>query len=401
MNTLLLKTLMTVAMSSTGLGDAFGAGPLSSSSVTVMEANPQETDVAQDEPVLAPQSEAPTFLDDLDASVDEQSNEPVNSAPVANPVLEETVSKKPKLVVMDLVAQDVDPAVNNAIAQAVSAQAIKSHPGEVVTSEQIRLTLDASAARLLLGCDDAGCLADVAAQVEGDVILGGSVNRVGNDLIMVILLVDARTGKGIASEERKVPAYEDLYYYAARQMVSLVLTGHSVDSTVPVRIEASEPAATIMVDGRDVGLTPQTIQLDPGEHEIIVLADGFIAWKNKIQVIESHPQTIEAVLVSDGVRLWPLAAAMAGMSAVSAIGGGLAGAVALELYNGSIGILPEAADESFAYAEPTTTAELSRKRANVQTAALITEGLLLFAAVSGGLAAATFAADMIGSNAAE
>jgi len=148
------------------------------------------------------------------------------------------------------------------------------------------------------------------------------------------------------------------------------------------------------VDGRDVGVSPITVSLDPGQHEVLVLAGGYTPWKTVIELEEGNPQSINAVLLSEGFSLWPVALVWGGLSALSMMAASVSALVTMELYDGSLGILPDARTSSYQRVSPSDTAQLSGKRSQVQYAAWVTDGLFGIAIVSSMLSATFFAAEV-------
>ena len=65
---------------------------------------------------------------------------------------------------------------------------------------------------------------------------------------------------------------------------------------VDVSVNSTPDGARIVVDGMDVGDTPASFRLKPGEHELQIEKEGFAAWKSKITATPGTPQSIEAKL---------------------------------------------------------------------------------------------------------
>ena len=65
---------------------------------------------------------------------------------------------------------------------------------------------------------------------------------------------------------------------------------------VDVSVNSTPDGARIMVDGMDVGDTPASFRLKPGEHEMQIEKEGFAAWKSKITATPGTPQSVEAKL---------------------------------------------------------------------------------------------------------
>lgn len=281
--------------------------------------------------------------------------------------------EQPRLLVMDIVDQGAGPEITSSISEATGAQAIASYAGEVVTTSQIKVALDAAALQAMSGCMTEKCMADIAETVEADRVLGGSVNKVGDDFLITLMLVDPKTGDRIEQRQRKVPDDKDLYFYATKQLTSLLLTGRAVDPLVPVAITASQPGAVLMVDGKVVGEVPQTLRLDPGDHEIRVEKDGFVNWRTTAKVEDATPLSLHADLTATRFPIWPFALSTGVVSAIAYAGAGYFWLGAQDAYDGSVtGLLTGSNEDSYTGKPPTQadSAFLAEKRQQVQTRAL-------------------------------
>jgi len=342
--------------------------------------------------VLTDPAEAPAptleVLDDFEAAI-----LGAPAAVVEQPVVVEqpkpaaAPSTGPKLLVLDLADVGAGAESTSSISAAVSSQAIKSYPGTVVTSQQLALALDASAIQQLMGCAAEQCMTDIARQVEAERVLGGSVAKVGDDVVITLLVVEVKTGARVASEQRKVPLYQEMTFYAAKELTAKVLTGRATSDLVPVRVIASESDAMVIVDGAERGLAPQVLSLDPGQHEVRVERDGYVSWRTMVTIEEGAPVLVDAQLVAESFPLWPVALAVAGMSALTATGGMAAGLVALELYDGRVTRTPEGRARSYKNGSPVDSLTLAERKVQVQGWQLaanvlwVTAGVLLVSAV--------------------
>jgi hypothetical protein len=293
-------------------------------------------------------SDAPALLTDPAASPPPELYKPLDldgapppvtttTTPPAKPVESKLPPKaKPRLLVMDIVDQGVGEDIASSISEATGAQAIASYAGEVVTTAQIKVALDASALQALSGCMTEKCMADIAETVEADRVLGGSVNKVGDDFLITLILVDPKTGDRIEQRQRKVPGNADMYFYATKQLTSLLLTGRSVDPLVPVAISASQPGAVITLDGKVVGEAPQTLKLDPGDHEIRMELDGFVSWRTTAKVEDATPLAVHANLIATRFPIWPFALTTGVVSAIALGGATYFWLGAVDAYDGSV-----------------------------------------------------------------
>jgi hypothetical protein len=303
---------------------------------------------------------------------------------------------KPRLLVLDIVDKGAGAEITSAINQAVQGQAVQSHFGETVTATQIKIALDAAANQAMTGCESEACMTDIGKTVEASVILGGSVAKVGADFLITLTAVNARDGSRLGQQQRKVPGNRELYYYAARQLTSLVLTGRAVDPRVPVQIAVSGgEEATIIVDGEEAGTAAQvTVQLDPGSHEIRVRQAGMAEWKTIVTVEEATPLQVTADLVSTRLQLWPVALATGAGAVVVGLTAAGFGIAAQDDFDGSYGIFNQPAN-SYSKKEPIDSQELFTLQQNVERNALTANVLYGTAGVLAVATAALFAADLI------
>lgn len=65
----------------------------------------------------------------------------------------------------------------------------------------------------------------------------------------------------------------------------------------PVTIESKPAGARVTLDGRDVGTTPLTTELDAGSYALNLTAAGFRPWESTIQVQANKPQKIGPVVL--------------------------------------------------------------------------------------------------------
>jgi hypothetical protein len=307
---------------------------------------------------------------------------------------------KPRLLVMDLVDKGAGAEVANAVNQAIQGQAVQSHLGETVTSTQIKIALDAAANQAMVGCESEACMTDIGKTVEASIILGGSIAKVGDDFLITLLTVNPRDGSRLQQAQRKVPSNRELYYYAARQLTSLVLTGRAVDPRVPVVIKVAEGDgdATFIVDGKEIATgATTTVQLDPGSHEVRVRKSGKAEWKTLLSVEEATPQQVTANLVDDRIELWPVAIATGGATVVAgalALGFGLA---AQDTFDGTIDLplYDRVPASSYSKKEPINSQELFSLQQEVERNALAANILYVSAGVLAVATAGLITTDLV------
>ncbi len=356
---------------------------------------------AQVPPAQVPPAQVPP------AQVPPAAQSPTASQPVAPaPAMTETPAltpQKPRLLVIDLVDKGAGSDIVGAVNQAIAGQAVASFAlGDVVTTQQLRVALDAASTQALLGCETERCMTDVGKSAEATTILGGSVARVGDDVLLTLLAVNAKDGSRVGQQQRKVPINRDLYYYAARQLTALLLTGHAADPRVPVIIKLADNdggSASFVVDGKEVITGAQaTVSLDPGSHEIRIRKSGKAEWKTVVSVQEATPVELVADLVDDTVALWPLAVGTGATAGLAGLGFLYLGGWAANGYDGTFAGVPgytTTKAESYKHKTPVDSKQLGDKQQDVTLKALGANILIGTAGVLAVVTVALVAADII------
>jgi hypothetical protein len=135
-----------------------------------------------------------------------------------------------------------------------------------------RLGPAASAALSACG-DDPACLAERAAPLGVDTVLGGWLARSGDAYRVALVHVEVRGGGTIARVEREVPiASRRLVADVTSAAPALLRGGADVAGTLAV--ETEDPGAEVVVDGAPAGTTPLRKRLRPGRHEVRVHRPG-------------------------------------------------------------------------------------------------------------------------------
>jgi len=121
---------------------------------------------------------------------------------------------------------------------------------------------------------DARCLAERAAPLGVERVVGGFLARAGSAYRVVVVLADVPAGRELARFERRVPIAArrlELEVVAATQAL---LRGEP-DGRGTLTVVTAEPGLTVAIDGVTVGTTPVTREVHPGSHEVRVWGDGW------------------------------------------------------------------------------------------------------------------------------
>lgn len=113
--------------------------------------------------------------------------------------------KKPRLVVTDFVAAQVEPGEAQALTDAVATYLAQRGLFEVVSSRDLQTLLGAERQKQLLGAcgdDGLGCSTDLSTLVQARFVLSGQLARVGSAWQLSLQLVDTARGQAAARGSR-------------------------------------------------------------------------------------------------------------------------------------------------------------------------------------------------------
>ena len=290
------------------------------------------------------------------------------------------VAEKPRLLVTELKNQGASDELVAAINAAIASQAKASFAGEVTSTQEVRAKLELSSQKLLSGCSDDNCYFDAAKVIGAEKVLGGSVSKVGDDLLVNVIVINGRDGTRVTQVQRKTPPLQELAIYTAAQSTAIALVGAPTTTSVPVvvRIRPGPTDALVRVDGEERGAPPVTLSLAPGSHDIEIRASAVAPYRTTLTVEAGSPILIEAKLGSDNIELWPVAVGMGAASVVTLAAGLAFGAFAQLNYDGTVAGLPLGnPDDSYLLKSPATSVELAEKEQTISQLSLASNVLTL------------------------
>lgn len=328
-----------------------------------------------------------------------------DAASVPPPKVEVTAVAGPRLLVTELIDQGAGDDLTAVINAAIAAQAKQSYKGDVTSTTEVRAKMELSAKKVLSGCKDDSCYFDAAKVVGAEKVLGGSVSKVGDDLLINIIVVNGRDGTRVTQVQKKSPPLQELATYTATQAAAIAIAGAPTGASVPVviRVDEGTKEAMVFIDDEERGAPPLSVTLAPGTHRVEIKASGLTPYRTTLNVEAASPILLEANLATDRVELWPVAAGMAGASAVALVAGVTFGAFAQLNYDGTVaGLELGNPDESYALKSPATSVELAEKEQAITQLSIASNILTVSGAVLVAGAVGVLVADFIlGSQAAE
>ncbi len=181
-----------------------------------------------------------------------------------------------KTVVLGIKARrGVEPGLAAAMTDVVHGE-LSNDPGRSVFSRgDLERVLQFEADKQSVGCDSDSCLAEVAAALDADRIVNGSMDKIGSKFFIVINEIDARNIQPVARVQERVPADEDKLIDAVikisrqlmikgaasgvpdgpRQQEAKLETDDGVDVGVAM-LRSEPPGLEVFYGGQSIGKTP-------------------------------------------------------------------------------------------------------------------------------------------------
>jgi PEGA domain-containing protein len=198
---------------------------------------------------------------------------------------------KPRLAVLDFTANGASKELASAAGGVAANELDRLGAFHVVTSEAIRSMLAFEKQRQMLGCTDAGCMAELGGALGVDWLVSGKVTRLAAqggvpetftlDLTLTAVKKGQREGSAIESARSEAELMARTGK-AAQRLVQKILAGR-VGRLVLV---SAELGAVVKVDDQVKGTTPLRgpLLLPAGPHAVAVEKQGFVAFQKDVSI---------------------------------------------------------------------------------------------------------------------
>ena len=136
------------------------------------------------------------------------------------PPVEAAVEKEPRLqllrvAVYDLEVAEIDPKVQRVVTDSVIIELRKLQNVNVVGMAEIQAMLDHESEKAIMGCADESCLADIAGALGVDVLVIGSMAKVGDEHVLALRRVDQRAAEVAGTYQKRLAAGDGEEFLAA------------------------------------------------------------------------------------------------------------------------------------------------------------------------------------------
>lgn len=198
---------------------------------------------------------------------------------------------KPRVAVLDFTANGASKELASAAGGVAANELDRLGAFHVVTSDAIRSMLAFEKQRQMLGCTDAGCVAEIGGALGVDWLVSGRVTRLAAQggvpetwtLDLTLTSVKKAQREGSALETARSEAeLMGRTGKAAQRLVQKILAGR----TGRLVVSAAEAGAVVKLDDQVKGTTPLRgpIVAPAGPHALVVEKQGFVSFQKDVTI---------------------------------------------------------------------------------------------------------------------
>lgn len=183
-----------------------------------------------------------------------------------------------RVVVMDLkVEGDANPAVGTQLTARVAELIARRPDVTVVAPDEVRAMLANEANKQRAGCGEASCLAEIAGALGADLLVSGSVGKIGDAWSVSLAAIDARQVRTVNRVSATWRGESIALLELAEPLITRLLADEHEVLTGSLELSGLADGSRILVDGQVRGTVPagQLGDIPIGAHRLQITAEGF------------------------------------------------------------------------------------------------------------------------------
>jgi len=214
-----------------------------------------------------------------------------------SPVRADQPRKRP-IAVLELRSRGLDADLAASLTELIVREVDRSGLFTTISLDDIRAMLQHAENSNMLGCDDAACLAEIGGALGVELLLAGSVGRIGSTHVISMRLIDVKQSRVLVRQEKTVQGEVDDLIGASRQAVSRLLQPLMDRAAGELALTCVEEGAEVYVDDMMIGTTPLEPRTIPGGfHTIKVKKDSFIVFGRDVLVRPEQTTRLDVELI--------------------------------------------------------------------------------------------------------
>lgn len=206
----------------------------------------------------------------------------------------EQSDEKKTLAVLPLVPSGVSESEANALTNQLQNELVQTNRYIIIERTQVdELLIEQGLG--LTGCVTNECVAEAGKLLGAQLMIAGSVDKLGQTYNVVARIVDVETGQ--VSISRNIIQGGEIDGLLTRMRdLALLLTGETtITEGLQLRVTPTPSDATILIDGQNRGRGNVTVSLPAGSHAVRVIKSGYTPWEQTVNLTQN--QTLAANLI--------------------------------------------------------------------------------------------------------
>lgn len=210
----------------------------------------------------------------------------------------ETFAEKTKVAVLDFstagIGETAAKALSTNLTNIVAAEVARLG-FDVISSTDINAMLSYERKKDLLGCeDDTTCLAELGGALGSDLMVAGSIGKLGVTYNLTLSLVDIKRAQVRQRFQGNAGSETVLASTVRRGVQVLFGKQQDVSGTGTLYVRTDPSRAKLTLDGRDVGTSPTVVDNVPAGDHVLVATKGELSARTTVFI---KPDAIERINV--------------------------------------------------------------------------------------------------------
>lgn len=170
-------------------------------------------------------------------------------------------SAKSSVLVLMPTGEDVPESSRRTVTNLISVE-LQSMGHEVITQDDVKKAIELEAEKAAVGCDDAGCLAELAGALGAENVIFGDVGALGSTMVWTFNLYDSEEARSTARVSMKVKSLDEVPDKLPTAVAKLM--GKKLPPTPPPAETAaadtsSSTTSVATTDGKPAEVQPDTV----------------------------------------------------------------------------------------------------------------------------------------------
>ena len=109
-------------------------------------------------------------------------------------------AERTKVLVLDVKSADLKPSEVETLTSLITANLARYREIEAISGQDLKRLVDLEAQKQAAGCDEAGCLAEMAGALGAQIVIFGQAGRLGGTIVVTLNAFDAQRGVAVARQ---------------------------------------------------------------------------------------------------------------------------------------------------------------------------------------------------------